>query len=61
MDILREAVRTLGSERVLFGTDWPYKPTNIEVDKIFELDLSDRQLEDVLHRNAERIWNGATA
>ena len=61
MGILREAVRTLGSERVLFGTDWPYKPTNIEVDKIFELGLSDRQLEDVLRRNAERIWNGAAA
>lgn len=61
MGILREAVRVLGSERVLFGTDWPYKPTNIEVDKIFELGLSDRQLENVLYRNAERIWDGAAA
>lgn len=61
MDILREAVRELGSERVVFGTDWPYKPTNIEVDKIFELGLGEEELENVLYRNAERLWDTPNA
>lgn len=61
MDILREAVRVLGSERVVFGTDWPYKPTNIEVDKILELGLSDEELENVFWRNAKRIWDTPNA
>ncbi|HJB54420.1 MAG TPA: amidohydrolase, partial [Candidatus Olsenella avistercoris] len=61
MDILREAVRVLGSERVVFGTDWPYKPTNIEVDKILELGLSDEELENVFWRNAQRIWDTPNA
>ena len=61
MDILREAVRVLGSERVVFGTDWPYKPSNIEVDKIYELGLTDSQLEDVFYRNAERLWDTPNA
>lgn len=61
MDLLREAVRALGSERVVFGTDWPYKPTNIEVDKILELGLDDKQLEDVFWRNAARLWDTPNA
>ena len=37
IDILRKAVEVLGPERMLFGTDWPYKPTNIEIEKLYHL------------------------
>ena len=47
----------LGSKRILFGTDWPYKPTNIEIDKLYELGLSDSELEDIFYHNASHLWN----
>ena len=56
-DYLRKAVRDLGSRRILFGTDWPYKPTNVEVEKLTLLGLSDGELEDVYYKNAQRLWH----
>ena len=56
MDILRKAVDVLGSKRILFGTDWPYKPTNIEIEKLYYLGMSDEELEDVFYKNAEKLW-----
>lgn len=57
INILRSAVSRLGSKRILFGTDWPYKPTNIEIDKLYELGLSDSELEDIFYHNASHLWN----
>ena len=56
VDILRKAVDVLGSKRILFGTDWPYKPTNIEIEKLYYLGMSDEELEDVFYKNAEKLW-----
>ena len=53
---LEKAVRELGSKRIAFGSDWPYKPTNIEIDKMLYLGLSDDELEDVFWRNTEYLW-----
>ena len=55
-DILQEAVDVLGSKRILFGTDWPYKPTNIEIQKLYHLGLDEDELEDVFWRNAQFLW-----
>lgn len=55
-DILKKAVNVLGSERILFGSDWPYKPTNIEVEKLYHLGLTESELEGVFYKNAELIW-----
>lgn len=55
--ILKEAVKRLGSKRILFGTDWPYKPTNIEIEKLYHLGLSEDELADVFYRNANFLWN----
>lgn len=54
--ILQKAVDALGSERVLMGTDWPYKPTNTELSKFDYLDLNDDQRENIMFRNAARLW-----
>ncbi|MFV0551658.1 MAG: amidohydrolase family protein [Anaerorhabdus sp.] len=56
VDILLQAKEVLGSKRMLFGTDWPYKPTNIEIEKLYHLGFTEEELEDVFYKNAERIW-----
>ena len=56
-DILRKAVSVLGSKRVLMGTDWPYKPTNIELEKLELLQLTESEYEDIYYKNAEMLWN----
>lgn len=55
-DILKRAVQVLGSQRVLMGTDWPYKPTNIELLKLELLNLSNEDYENIYYKNAEKLW-----
>ncbi len=54
---LREAARDLGSKRIVFGSDWPYKPTNIEIEKLTYLGFSQSELEDIFYNNAEYLWS----
>ena len=56
IDILRKAVEVLGPERILFGTDWPYKPVNIEVEKFYEMKVPEDKLEYIFHKNAAHLW-----
>lgn len=56
VEILQKAVCKLGSKKIVFGTDWPYKPTNIEIEKLYLLGLNDSELEDVFYKNAEKLW-----
>ena len=53
------AVEELGSERVLFGSDVPYLDPAVSLGKVLEADLSERDLENVLWRNAERLIGDA--
>ena len=53
---LKLAVKELGSKRIVLGTDWPYKPTNMEIEKMYYLGLSESELEDVMYKNAESLW-----
>lgn len=54
--ILKKAIDVLGSERVLMGTDWPYKPTNTELHKFEYMKLPIEQLENIYYKNAARLW-----
>lgn len=56
VNVLRKAIACLGANRVCFGTDWPYKPINIELQKFFELGIADKDLEQIFHGNAEYLW-----
>ncbi len=56
VEVLKTAIKELGPERVCFGTDWPYKPINIEIEKFEELKLSERELQYIFYKNAERLW-----
>lgn len=56
VDVLKLAIEVLGSKRICFGTDWPYKPISIEISKFEELGLSEEQREDIFYKNAEALW-----
>lgn len=56
VEVLTKAIEVLGADRVCFGTDWPYKPVNIEVEKFYELAVPESQLEKIFHKNAEYLW-----
>lgn len=54
--VIKEAVKQIGAERVVFGTDWPYKPVNIEVEKFNHLGFSEKEMERIFYKNAEYLW-----
>ncbi|MEF9968124.1 MAG: amidohydrolase family protein, partial [Longicatena sp.] len=53
---LVKAAKELGSKRIVFGTDWPYKPTNVEIEKLECMGFNENELEDVFYKNAEYLW-----
>ncbi|KGM46305.1 amidohydrolase family protein [Neobacillus niacini] len=56
VEVLKKSVEILGPERVVFGVDWPYKLVNIELEKFWELNIPEDQLEYIFHKNAEYLW-----
>ena len=50
-----DIISKLGSERVMFGTDYPVKNTAGELERFFKIKLSDRDREDILWNNAVRF------
>ncbi len=48
------------SEKVIFGSDWPAMPRSISenIEAIKSLPLSDKTIEGILYKNAERILFG---
>jgi predicted TIM-barrel fold metal-dependent hydrolase len=57
MPALEEAVRELGSERVLFGTDIPFSNYRVEKCKIESLKISENDKKKILGENAVRIFH----
>jgi len=53
--LLEEAVRRLGAERVVFGTDLPIRDYASMLGKMFEAPLTDRQRRQILGLNAARL------
>lgn len=54
-NILRESIKLLGSERFLFGSDFPEEHPKLALARIKSLDLQDKDLENILYNNAQRI------
>ena len=40
----------------VFGTDWPYKSVECEIEKVYHMGFTDEELEYVFHKNAESLW-----
>jgi predicted TIM-barrel fold metal-dependent hydrolase len=53
-----EVIRAHGSERILFGTDYPWGDPGAFVRFVRALPLTENEREDIFHRNAERLLFG---
>ncbi len=49
----RSVIRKYSGERVMFGTDYPMWDPKEELERLKKLRLSDREMENILYRNAE--------
>lgn len=52
---IRRALEALGSERVVFGSDWPASDPSIALKQVRRAARSDDELERMLCRNAQRL------
>lgn len=52
---IKEAYDTVGSERVLFGTDAPFHHPSVEIQKVLISGLSESEQENVFYGNAMRL------
>jgi uncharacterized protein len=59
-ELIGEAVRRIGAERVIFGSDAPGCPPAIELAKVRAAGLTDAELERVLHLNQQALFDGVT-
>ena len=48
-----EIIGQLGTERLMFGTDYPVKYADSELDRFYKLKLTDKEREDILYNNAQ--------
>ena len=51
-----EMIRSYGSERVMFGTDYPYWTQQREIDFYQSLDLEQEEIEDIFWRTCTRLY-----
>ncbi len=52
----RELIMTYGTDRVLFGTDYPMWEPEDEIKKFMKIDLTDSQRADILYNNAAKMF-----
>jgi hypothetical protein len=53
--IIEVRVRQIGSEKILFGSDFPYSDQEIELMKIKRARITSEAMENILYKNAERV------
>ncbi len=53
---VRSYIRTYGSDRVMFGSDFPMWDVKPELDAMFALGLSDGEYENIFHLTAEKLF-----
>lgn len=52
-----EIIRSLGTKRVFFGTDYPMWQASEELERFDKLPLSDEEKQDILYKNAAKLLN----
>ncbi len=52
---VRQIVEKLGSERIVYGSDYAWSDQLVEKMKVLRLPLPDKDVENILYKNAERI------
>ena len=58
--LIKECLSIVGSDRVVFGSDYPYSHPRIELEKIFLLDLAEEDTEAILGGNFRRLLSNHT-
>ncbi len=48
-------IHKLGADRVMFGTDYPVKNLDSELERFFKIELTETEREDILYNNAKRF------
>ena len=52
----RELIDAYGVERVLFGTDYPLWRPEDELERFMQIDLTEKEREDILYNNASKLF-----
>ena len=47
--------RVVPSDRVMFGTDYPVKNPDEEIERFMKIDLTEKEREDIFYNNAKRF------
>ena len=55
-DKSKELISAYGTNRVLFGTDYPMWEPATEIEKFMQLELSEKEREDILFNNAAKLF-----
>ncbi len=53
----KELIAAYGTHRVLFGTDYPLWEPKTELERFMQIDLTDKEREDILYNNAVRLFS----
>ena len=53
----KELIMAYGTSRVLFGTDYPMWEPKAEIERFMQIDLTDKEREDILYNNAAKIFD----
>ena len=54
--LVKQFIRTYGSERIMFGSDFPMWNVKPELDNMLSLKLSDDEYENIFHKTAEKVF-----
>ena len=46
-----------GTDKVLFGTDYPMWEPEVEFEKFMQIDLTEHERKDILYNNAAKLFN----
>ena len=52
----KELIMAYGTDRVLFGTDYPLWDVETELERFMKIDLTEEQREDILYNNAAKLF-----
>jgi len=55
IDMIGEAVRGVGADRVLFGSDMPYLEPAVSLGKVLGAKIGEEEMEAILYGNAEAV------
>lgn len=54
---IKEAYETVGTDRVMFGTDVPFHHPSVEIQKVLTCGLNEKEQENVFYNNVLKLFN----